>query len=125
MSDQPVTNPSPSKDVLLPAKIIYGLFAAGFVIGLTAIAGVIFAYISRGEDTVQDTHLNFQIQTFWIGLVALIVGVITMFIGIGFLILFAWFIWTVLRVVSGLILVLDGKPITEVKYLSSFAVSAE
>ncbi|MEO0342683.1 MAG: hypothetical protein AAF198_04525 [Pseudomonadota bacterium] len=110
-----------TEDVYLPAKIIYGLYGAGFIIGLTAIAGVIFAYISRGKNDVHDTHLDYQIQTFWVGLVAIVIGIALSFIGIGFLILLAWFIWAVLRIVSGLILVLDNKPITEVKYLSSFA----
>jgi len=110
-----------TKDVLLPAKIIYGLYAAGFIFGLTAVAGVIFAYISRGEDDVLDSHLNFQIETFWFGLMAIVIGVVLTFVGIGFIILLAWFVWAVLRVISGLILVLDNKPVTEVLYLRSFA----
>ena len=114
-------NQTKTEDRLLPGKIIYGLYGAGFVFGLTAIAGVIFAYVSRGEDEVLDTHLQYQIDMFWVGLVAIVVGVVLAFVGIGFLILLAWFVWAVLRIVSGLILILEDKPITEVKYLYSFA----
>ena len=115
-------NSSITEDPLLTVKIIYGLFAGGYLTGgLTSIAGVIFAYVERGKDEMADTHLNYQIKTFWISLVVGLIGVITAFIGIGFLILLGLAIWGIVRLVSGFILVMDNKPISNVQYLGAYA----
>lgn len=101
---------------LMPAKIIYGLYAVGYLVALTTLAGVVYAYMSRGKDAVLDSHLRFQIRTFWISLLLAVVGMVTMMVGIGFLVWAFLAVWGLIRVVSGFLLANDGKPISGTKY---------
>lgn len=101
---------------LMPAKIIYGLYAVGYLVALTTLAGVVYAYLSRGQNAVLDTHLRFQIRTFWISLLLAVIGMVTMMIGIGFLVWAFLAVWGLIRVVSGFLLANDGKPISGTKY---------
>jgi len=92
--------------------VIYILYLAALVIGVTSIIGLVMAYIFRdGAPHWVRTHYHYQIRTFWIGLLYLFVGVITSFIFIGYLILVFWFIWYVIRCVKGLKLASDGAPV--------------
>ena len=45
---------------------VYALYAAQFVTGVTALIGVVIAYVKRGEaaGTWQATHYDWQIRTF-------------------------------------------------------------
>ncbi|WP_108501670.1 DUF4870 family protein [Paracoccus indicus] len=101
---------------LMPAKVVYGLYAVGYLVALTTLAGVIYAYMSRGQNAVLDSHLRFQIRTFWISLLIGLLAMITMMIGIGFLIWGFLAVWGLIRVVSGFLLANDGKPISGTKY---------
>ncbi|WP_083554110.1 hypothetical protein [Paracoccus sp. SM22M-07] len=101
---------------LMPAKIIYGLYAVGYLVALTTLAGVVYAYLSRGKNAVLDTHLRFQIRTFWISLLLAVIGMVTMMVGIGFLVWAFLAVWGLIRVVSGFLLANDGKPISGTKY---------
>ena len=101
---------------LMPAKIIYGLYAVGYLVALTTLAGVVYAYLSRGQNAVLDTHLRFQIRTFWISLLLAVIGMVTMLVGIGFLVWAFLAVWGLIRVVSGFLLANDGKPISGTKY---------
>ncbi|MEJ0028128.1 MAG: hypothetical protein WDN01_19040 [Rhizomicrobium sp.] len=51
--------------------ICYGLFLLALVNGITAIAGVILAYIKRDEarGTVWESHMRNLIRVFWVGVV--------------------------------------------------------
>lgn len=92
-----------------PAKIIYVLYIAGLFIGLSAIIGVMLAYFYQRQCRTKPcpdwlkTHYHFQIRTFWIGLIYLLIGVITSFILIGYAILLFWFIWVLVRTIKGLL----------------------
>jgi uncharacterized membrane protein len=107
---------STPKNDLMPAKVIYGLYAVGYIVAVTSIAGVVYAYMSRGKSEVLDTHLRFQIRTFWLSLLLAVLGMLTMIIGIGFLIWGFLAIWGLIRVISGFLLANDGKPISGTKY---------
>ncbi|MDD9718420.1 hypothetical protein PVW48_16780 [Dinoroseobacter sp. PD6] len=128
MTDQNVTPPPPAptpKDPMLPVKIIYGLYAVGYFVGLTSLAGLIYAYITRGSgdsDPVADSHLTFQIRTFWIGFGIALVALATMVVGIGLLIWLFLVVWGLTRVISGFVLCNDGRPITGSKYAGVLAV---
>ena len=119
-----MTDPSPlsNTDEFMPAKIVYGLYALGYFIGITSLAGVIYAYIIRGKDPVVDTHLTFQIRTFWISLVVAIIGVVLSFVGIGILILIGLLVWGLVRIISGFVLANDSKPITGTRHFGALAV---
>lgn len=119
----PTQPPAPaSKDPLLPVKIVYGLYAVGYFVGLTSLAGLIYAYITRGSDPVADSHFTFQIRTFWIGLGIGIVAALLLAIGIGVLVWIFLVVWGLTRVISGFVLANDGKPISGTKYAGILAV---
>ena len=85
------------------AKIIYILYLAGLVTGVTVLIGVVMAYMYR--DTAPDwlkSHYQFQIRTFWIMLLyAIVAGVLTL-VFIGFLLFLVLTVWWIIRCVKGL-----------------------
>ena len=96
--------------------VVYILYLVGFFTGFTALAGVIIAHMQIGRsDPVSDTHFQFQIRTFWIGLLYVVVGAITAVVVVGLLILLWWFIWTLIRCVKGLLALNAQEPIANPK----------
>jgi uncharacterized membrane protein len=97
------------------AKIIYILYLVGLATGITALIGVIMAYINKDQapDWLQ-THYQFQIRTFWIGLLYCVIGGILSFVLIGFLVLLFWVIWLILRVVKGFKFLEQRQPVPDV-----------
>ena len=96
------------------ALIVYILYLAGFVTGVSAVVGLIIAWLQIGRaDPVSRSHFRFQIRTFWIGLLFVVVGVITLHIAIGALILLWWVVWTAMRCVKGLLALNAGEPIAD------------
>jgi uncharacterized membrane protein len=96
--------------------VVYILYLVGFFTGITALAGVIIAHMQIGRsDPVSDTHFQFQIRTFWIGLLYVVVGAITAVVVVGLLILLWWFVWTLIRCIKGLLAVNAWEPIANPK----------
>jgi uncharacterized membrane protein len=96
---------------------VYVLYLVSFLTGITVLVGLIIAYLQRDKtDRVSQSHFQFQITTFWIGLLYFLVGLLTLNIGIGALILLWYVIWTVIRCVKGL-LALNGPTDTRSKLL--------
>ena len=84
-------------------QIIYILYLAGFVIGITPLIGVVLAYVNRGRSAPWiETHYTWAIRTFWIGLLYAIVSALLMFVLIGFLMMLATAVWFILRMIFGL-----------------------
>ncbi len=96
------------------ALVVYGLFlVALFSGGLAGIAGLIVAYVKRGEarGTIWESHFDNQISTFWATFVLCIVGALTIVVfGLGLLILGAAFVWFLYRTVKGLVAAIEWKP---------------
>jgi uncharacterized membrane protein len=91
---------------------VYILYLVGFLTGITVLVGLIIAYLQRDKtDRVSQSHFQFQITTFWIGLLYFFVGLLTLHIGIGALILLWYVVWTVIRCVKGLLALNMGEPI--------------
>jgi uncharacterized membrane protein len=92
--------------------VTYILYAASVFVGLTAIVAVIINYVKRDETrgTIYESHFNWQIRTFWWGLLWSCIGFVTMFIVIGFGILFANWVWLIYRIVRGFLNWNDNKP---------------
>jgi uncharacterized membrane protein len=89
----PIPNPGPvpsSFDLNRPT-IISLLYLSSFVLGISGLVGAILAFVWRGEphEAWEETHYQYLINTFWIGLVGSVIGVVLMLVLIGFLILFA------------------------------------
>lgn len=81
------------------------LYVGSCLTGVSGIVGLVLAYVWKGEPLQpwEDTHYTYLIRTFWIGLVASLVGVFTMLLGIGFLILALTAIWALVRTVMSLV----------------------
>ena len=94
------------------ALIVYILYFAAYVVGITALIGVIIAHVQVGTaEPILASHYRFQIRTFWIGVLYLVVGGVLTLVLIGFLILLWWFVWSLVRNVKGTLALNDNKPI--------------
>ncbi|MGB6536447.1 MAG: hypothetical protein WBF58_10860 [Xanthobacteraceae bacterium] len=92
--------------------VVYILYFVSYVVGITALVGVIIAHVQVGQaDPVLHTHYQWQIRTFWIGLLYLVIGVILTFIIIGIPILLFWFVWTLVRSIMGVLALNENRPI--------------
>ena len=83
--------------------VVYILYALSYLFGITYLIGVIVAYVKKGdaEQSWLEDHFRWQINTFWITLILGIVGLATVVIGIGWLILLGSAIWNIYRIVKG------------------------
>jgi uncharacterized membrane protein len=85
------------------AKVVYLLFLVNIFIQFLGIIGVIIAYVHKSDaPTWLQSHYQFQIRTFWIGLLYLFIGVILATVAIGYFILLFWVIWVIVRCVKGM-----------------------
>ena len=95
------------------ALIVYVLYLAGYVTGgITWVIGVIIAHVQVGTAHPElASHYRFQIRTFWIGVLYIVVGSILLFVLVGFLV-FAWlFIWSLVRNIKGVLALNENQPI--------------
>jgi uncharacterized membrane protein len=85
------------------ATVVYVLYLVTLISGITAIIGVIMAYMYRDEapDWLR-THYEMQIRTFWIGLLYCVIAGILCAVLIGFVLFFVIAIWLIVRCVKGL-----------------------
>lgn len=120
MSDEianPVNPDTLSNNQLKSAKtialVVYGLQAASFLFLVTMLVGLIINYAKLGDvkGTWVESHYRWQIRTFWFALLWTIIGYLTTFVGIGFLVLLATAIWLIYRIVRGWLRLNDNKPI--------------
>jgi uncharacterized membrane protein len=110
----PETTPQPIVPSTDIALIIYILYFLGYFTGITAIIGVIMAHIQLDTaDPMLATHYRFQIRTFWIGLLYLVVGTVLSLIIIGWAVLAWWFIWSLIRSIKGLLALNERRPIAD------------
>ena len=94
------------------AGVVYLLYFVGYFTGISALMGVIIAHVKVEEaEPVLRSHYRFQIRTFWIGLLYLAIGIPLCLALIGIPILVWWFIWSLIRIVKGGLLVIEHKPI--------------
>ena len=108
-----VPTSSQSTDPKIWAIAVWGLYLAGIVNGVTALIGLIIAYVKRGElaGTPYESHMTYAIRTFWILLLGVIVGMVLALVLIGYVLLLVLAVWSLYRMVRGLVLALDGRPI--------------
>jgi uncharacterized membrane protein len=97
--------------------IVYLLYLAAYIFGITALVGVIIAYARFPEvNRLLHTHCQFQIRTFWIGLLYLVVAgflAYASFPVIGVAVLIWWLVWSLIRNTNGLLALNENKPIQE------------
>lgn len=84
-------------------QVIYVLYLVAFAVGITAIIGVVLAYLNRGKGAPWvQTHYTWAIRTFWIAVLFSIISAFLMVVLIGFLGFIATAVWIVVRCVVGL-----------------------
>ena len=85
------------------AKIIYVLYLLALINGVTAIVGLVMAYIYKDQAPPWlRTHYELQIRTFWMALLYAVISGVLSFILIGVLLFFILAIWWIVRCVKGL-----------------------
>ena len=107
---------------LFGVAAVVGLISSGFhlaapLMGLVGIAGLIVAYVKRGEaeGTWIASHLTWLIRTFWFSLLWGAIGMVFAVTIIGLVIAIPLWavasIWVIYRVIRGYLLFNDSKPI--------------
>jgi uncharacterized membrane protein len=110
--DRPISPQSPVVSNYGLVLTVYILYLVGFLTGITVLVGLVIAYLQRDRtDQVSQSHFQFQITTFWVGLLYFFVGLLTLHFAVGALILLWWVIWTVIRCVKGLLALNAGEAV--------------
>jgi uncharacterized membrane protein len=93
--------------------VVYALQALSFLWGVTGIIGIVISYVKRDDakGTLYESHFDWQIRTFWWWLLWSVIGAVTVWLLIGFAILFAAWVWAIYRVVKGWLKLNEGKPV--------------
>ena len=85
--------------------IVSLLYLSSAVLGVTAIVGVVLAYVWKGETHAdwESSHYQYLIRTFWIGLIGALVSLVLMIALIGFLTMIAVGVLVLVRCVLSLV----------------------
>ncbi|WP_051215833.1 DUF4870 family protein [Ferrimonas futtsuensis] len=91
--------------------IAYGLMLAGAFTGILWLVGAIWAMLKRADarGTRFEDHYQNMVTTFWWGLGLALLGVVLIPFGLGLLVLFAMGLWTLYRLIKGLIRLMDNR----------------
>jgi len=83
MTDVSAVTPTTEEDKVLPAAV-YGLHLLGFASGgLTAVVGLIVAYVNRdAAGPINESHYTFAIRTFWLSIAWFLIGGVLILFGI-------------------------------------------
>ncbi|WP_108811675.1 DUF4870 domain-containing protein [Sphingorhabdus sp. Alg231-15] len=116
MADQ-APQPTSSGFDMNKATIISLLYIASFFVGVTGIVGVILAFVWKDEvaGTWEESHLQFHIMTFVIGLIGSVIGVILSIVLIGIPLLIALAVWVLVRSIMALLKAQRQEPIADPK----------
>jgi len=85
------------------AIVAYALMGIGLFTAVPILIGAVWAMVKRRDalGTIYHSHYTNAIRTFWWALFWWILGGITLFMGIGWLILATAWLWTLYRIVNG------------------------
>ena len=95
-------------------QVVYAMQALSFAFGVTALIGLVINYVKREDvaGTLYQSHFDWQIRTFWWGLLWSVLGFILIFaFGLGLVVLFVAWVWAIYRVVKGWLKLTEGKPV--------------
>lgn len=86
------------------AFIAYCLMIVGLFTGFFWLVGAMWAMgkKSAARDTIFEDHYDNIISTFWWGLGLSIIGFVLAIFFIGYILLFAIWIWSIYRIITGL-----------------------
>lgn len=97
--------------------IVYALYAASFIVGITWFVAIIMNYVKREDvaGSYLESHFRWQIRTFWFSMLWATLGFVLSFIGIGFFVLIADGLWVLYRIVKGWLYLNDDKEMYQVQ----------
>jgi len=85
------------------ATIVYILYLVGLVVGITTIVGAVIAYVNRVETPEWiHSHYQFQIGTFWIGMLYGTISILTMLILVDWLLALFTVVWLIVQCAKGM-----------------------
>lgn len=94
--------------------VIYGLYGLGVIFGgLPSLVAIIMNYIKRNDmrGTWLESHFDWQIKTFWWGVIGSLISLLLMMVGVGFILFFVVVVWYIYRLVKGFLRLNDNLPI--------------
>ena len=94
-------------------QLIYALYAASILFGVTWIVAIILNYVKLDDvrGTMYESHFRWQIRTFWFGVLWGVVGWVTLLLfGLGILVWAVSGIWFIYRIVKGWLHFSEGRP---------------
>jgi len=100
MAEYGDTQPEKTANIALLA---YVLLLAAPVLLVSALIGVIIAYVYRDDAPAWlQSHFQLQIRTFWLAFLFFFIGLMLLWVLIGKLMLLATLIWYLVRIIKGL-----------------------
>lgn len=92
---------------------VYVLDALSWLVAVTALIGIIINYVKRDDarGTIYESHFTWQIRTFWWSLTWALLGLATLVVGVGLVVLAAAAVWSIYRLVKGWLYWNDSRPI--------------
>lgn len=92
--------------------LAYALQAASYIFGITFFAAVIIAYVKRGDvsGSYLESHYRWQIRSFWFAILWSLIGLVTVFVVVGYFLLIANAIWFLYRIIKGWMRLNEGQP---------------
>lgn len=97
------------------AHLIYALQAIAFFTAITAFIGVFLNHLKREDvrNTLAESHFRWQINTFWWGLLWMVIGTSTAPLGFGVFIIIVAGLWCAYRVIKGWLRLNGGQAMYE------------
>jgi uncharacterized membrane protein len=97
----------------LAVHVVYALYAVTIVLAIPGMFGVLLAYLKRQEvvGTYLESHIHWQIRTFWLWLLMWFIGCLTAIVLIGWVILGFAQLWLLYRIIKGWLVLADARPI--------------
>lgn len=94
------------------ATLVYALQALSFLLGITFVIAVIVSYVKRSDvrGTWLESHFRWQIRTFWFSVLWTVIGVVTSYVLVGYLVLGIALVWLIYRIVKGWLRLMDNQP---------------
>jgi len=93
------------------ALISYALMILGLFTGLFWIVGAVWAMVKKDDagGSIFEDHYSNIIKTFWWGLIFSVVGFALAFFVVGYFVLIAVWIWSIVRIIKGLARITSNK----------------
>ena len=96
------------------ANLVYILYLCSFLIGVSAVIGVVMAYVGKSTASpLVKSHYQNQINIFWKMFLFMVIGAVLTLLVVGILIILAAIVWYVIRVVKEMQALSDDQMIED------------